>query len=132
MRAMTAILFASLSLSYATAARAAETDWKKVDLVFGRAAAVSRLRFIAMDFPEATSRSVSMACSSRRALRSAVGSRSSRWATRHMMMGDLVLTEAEINAVRTKLLRRVCRRRPCATTAARSLAHHLHARVRYR
>ena len=41
MRAMTAILFASLSLPYPTAARAAETDWKKIDLVFGRTAAVT-------------------------------------------------------------------------------------------
>ena len=41
MRAMTAMVFASLSLLCAEPATAAETDWKKVDLVFGRTAAVS-------------------------------------------------------------------------------------------
>jgi hypothetical protein len=41
MRATKAMLFASLSPLLAAHATAAETDWKKVDLVFGRTAAVS-------------------------------------------------------------------------------------------
>ncbi len=41
MRAMTAMVFASLSLLPAAPAMAAETDWKKVDLVFGRPAAIT-------------------------------------------------------------------------------------------
>ena len=41
MRALTAMVFTSLSLLGAASATAAETDWKKVDLVFGRAAAIS-------------------------------------------------------------------------------------------
>jgi hypothetical protein len=41
MRVTTAMVFATLSILGAASATAAETDWKTVDLVFGRAAAVS-------------------------------------------------------------------------------------------
>jgi hypothetical protein len=41
MRATKAIVFSSLSLLCAARATAAETDWKKVDLLFGRTAALT-------------------------------------------------------------------------------------------
>ena len=102
MRTMTAILFASLSLACA-AARAAETDWKKVDLVFGRAAAVSGTvhRY---GLPRSDLR-VSLG-----GVQLKAGFALGGWVAFEpmgdatMMMGDLVLTEAEINPVVTKLL----------------------------
>ena len=103
MRAMTAILFASLSLPWATAATAAETDWKKVDLVFGRAAAVSgpihRYGLPRSDL-KVTLDGVQLKPGF--ALGGWVAFEPMGDAT--MMMGDLVLTEAEINPVMTKLL----------------------------
>ena len=103
MRAMTAILFASLSLPWATAATAAETDWKKVDLVFGRTAAVSgpihRYGLPRSDL-KVTLDGVQLKPGF--ALGGWVAFEPMGDAT--MMMGDLVLTEAEINPVMTKLL----------------------------
>jgi hypothetical protein len=103
MRAMTAILFVFLSLPCATAATAAETDWKKVDLVFGRTAAVSgpihRYGLPRSDL-KVTLDGVQLKPGF--ALGGWVAFEPMGDAT--MMMGDLVLTEAEINPVMTKLL----------------------------
>ena len=103
MRAMRAILFASLSLPYATAARAAETDWKKIDFVFGRAAAVTgpvhRYGLPRSDLKVSLD---GVQLKAGFALGGWVAFEPMGDAT--MMMGDLVLTEAEINPVMTKLL----------------------------
>ena len=103
MRATAAILFASLSLPCVTAATAAETDWKKVDLVFGRAAAVSgpiyRYGLPRSDL-KVTLDGVQLKPGF--ALGGWVAFEPMGDAT--MMMGDLVLTEAEIKPVMAKLL----------------------------
>ncbi len=96
MRAMTAMVFAPLSLLCAAAATAAETDWRKVDLVFGRPAAVSGVvhRY---GLPR-TDLKVSLDGVQLKpgfALGGWVAFEPMGDAT--MMMGDLVLTEAEIN-----------------------------------
>jgi Domain of Unknown Function (DUF1259) len=103
MRAMTAILFASLSLPCATAATAAETDWKKVDLVFGRAAAVSGpIHRYGLPRSDLKVNLDGVQLKPGFALGGWVAFEPMGDAT--MMMGDLVLTEAEINPVMTKLL----------------------------
>jgi hypothetical protein len=103
MRVTTAMAFASLSILGAASATAAETDWKTVDLVFGRAAAVSGAvhRY---GFPR-TDLKVSLD-----SVQLKPGFALGGWVAFEpmgdgsMMMGDLVLTEAEINPVMTKLL----------------------------
>jgi len=103
MRAMTAILFASLSLPCAMSAMAADTDWKKVDLVFGRSAAVTgpvhRYGLPRSDLKVSLD---GVQLKPGFALGGWVAFEPMGDAT--MMMGDLVLTEAEINPVMTKLL----------------------------
>jgi hypothetical protein len=103
MRVTTALVFASLSMLNAASATAAETDWKTVDLVFGRPAAVSGAvhRY---GLPRADLK-VSLDGVQLKpgfALGGWVAFEPMGDAT--MMMGDLVLTEAEINPVMTKLL----------------------------
>ncbi len=103
MRAMTAMVFASLSLLCAEAATAAETDWKKVDLVFGRTAAVSgavhRYGLPRSDLKVSLD-----------GVQLKPGFALGGWVAFEpmgdstMMMGDLVLAEAEINPVMAKLL----------------------------
>jgi hypothetical protein len=101
MRAMMPL--ASLSLLCAVHATAAETDWKKVDLVFGRTAAISgavhRYGLPRSDL-KVTLDGVQLKPGF--ALGGWVAFEPMGDAT--MMMGDLVLTEAEINPVMTKLL----------------------------
>src|SRR5258708_20219124 len=101
MRAMMPI--PSLALLFAAPAMAAETDWKKVDLVFGRSAAVSgavhRYGLPRSDL-KVTLDGVQLKPGF--ALGGWVAFEPMGDAT--MMMGDLVLTEAEINPVMTKLL----------------------------
>lgn len=103
MRAMTAIVFASLSLLPAESVLAAETDWKKVDLIFGRSASVSgtvhRYGLPRADLKVSLD---GVALKPGFALGGWVAFEPMGDAT--MMMGDLVLTEAEINPVMTKLL----------------------------
>ena len=103
MRAMTAMAFASLSLLGATSATAAETDWKKVDLVFGRTATVSgsvhRYGLPRTDLKVSLD---GVPLKPGFALGGWVAFEPMGVTT--MMMGDLVLTEAEINPVMTKLL----------------------------
>jgi biotin operon repressor len=103
MRATKAIVFGSLSLLYAGHATAAEIDWKKVDLVFGRTAAVSgavhRYGLPRSDLKVSLD-----------GVQLKPGFALGGWVAFEpmgdvtMMMGDLVLTEAEINPVMTKLL----------------------------
>jgi hypothetical protein len=103
MRVTTAMVFASLSVPGAASATAAETDWTTVDLVFGRAAGVSGAvhRY---GFPR-TDLKVSLD-----GVQLKPGFALGGWVAfepmgdASMMMGDLVLTEAEINPVMTKLL----------------------------
>ena len=101
MRAMMAL--ASLSLLCAVHATAAETDWKKVDLVFGRTAAVSgavhRYGLPRSDLKVSLD---GVQLKPGFALGGWVAFEPMGDAT--MMMGDLVLTETEINPVMTKLL----------------------------
>src|ERR1700688_1315243 len=82
---------------------AAETDWKKVDLVFGRSAAVSgvvhRYGLARTDLKVSLD---GVQLKPGFALGGWVAFESMGDAS--MMMGDLVLTEAEINPVMTKLL----------------------------
>jgi hypothetical protein len=103
MRAMTAMAFASLPLLSASAATTAETDWKKIDLVFGRPAAVSgpvhRYGLPRTDLKVSLD---GVQLKPGFALGGWVAFEPMGDAT--MMMGDLVLTEAEINPVMTKLL----------------------------
>src|SRR5271166_6967032 len=103
MRAMTAMAFASLSMLCAGSATAAETDWKKVDLVFGRPAAISgavhRYGLPRADLKVSLD---GVGLKPGFALGGWVAFEPMGDAT--MMMGDLVLTEAEINPVMTKLL----------------------------
>jgi Domain of Unknown Function (DUF1259) len=103
MRAIIAILVASLALACALPAAAAETDWAKIDLVFGRSAAVSGAvhRY---GLPR-TDLKVSLD-----GVPIKPGFALGGWVAFEpmgnttMMMGDLVLTEAEINPVMTRLL----------------------------
>jgi hypothetical protein len=101
MRAMMPL--ASLSLLCAVHATAAETDWKKVDLVFGRTAAISGAvhRY---GLPRSDLKVIldGVQLKPGFALGGWVAFEPMGDAT--MMMGDLVLTEAEINPVMTKLL----------------------------
>ena len=103
MRAMTAIVFASVSLLCAFPATSAETDWKKVDLVFGRAAAVSgtvhRYGLPRSDLKVSLD---GVQLKPGFALGGWVAFEPMGDAT--MMMGDLVLTEKEIGPVMAKLL----------------------------
>ena len=103
MRAMTAMAFAFLSLLCAEAATAAETDWKKVDLVFGRTAAVSgtvhRYGLPRSDLKVSLD---GVQLKPGFALGGWVAFEPMGDAT--MMMGDLVLTEKEIGPVMAKLL----------------------------
>src|SRR4029077_1553216 len=101
MRAMMPL--ASLSLLCAVHATAAETDWKKVDLVFGRTAAISG-EVHRYGLPRSDLK-VSLD-----GVRLKPGFALGGWVAFEpmgdvtMMMGDLVLTESEINSVMTKLL----------------------------
>jgi Domain of Unknown Function (DUF1259) len=101
MRAMMSL--ASLSLLCAAHATAAETDWKKVDLVFGRTAAVSgavhRYGLPRSDLKVSLD---GVQLKPGFALGGWVAFEPMGDAT--MMMGDLVLTETEINPVMSKLL----------------------------
>ena len=103
MRAMTAMVFTSLFLVCAASATAAETDWKKIDLVFGRPAtitgAVHRYGLPRADLKVSLD---GVQLKPGFALGGWVAFEPMGDAT--MMMGDLVLTEAEINPVMTKLL----------------------------
>ena len=102
MRATIAILTLSLAQLCAQA-MAAETDWKKVDLVFGRTAAVSgavhRYGLPRSDLKVSVD---GVQLKPGFALGGWVAFEPMGDAT--MMMGDLVLTEAEVNPVMTKLL----------------------------
>jgi biotin operon repressor len=103
MRATIAILIPSFALLFAAPAMAVETDWKKVDLVFGRSAAVSgavhRYGLPRSDLKVSLD-----------GVQIKPGFALGGWVAFEpmgdttMMMGDLVLTEAEINPVMTKLL----------------------------
>jgi Domain of Unknown Function (DUF1259) len=103
MNATNKLVCASLSLMCAASASAAETDWKKIDLVFGRTAAVSggvhRYGLPRSDL-EVSLDGVQLK----------PGFALGGWVAfepmgdEAMMMGDLVLTEAEITPVMTKLL----------------------------
>ncbi len=102
MRTMIALLTPPLALLCAAQAMAAETDWKKVDLVLGRPAAISgavhRYGLPRTDL-KVTLDGVQLKPGF--ALGGWVAFEPMGDAT--MMMGDLVLTEAEINPVMTKL-----------------------------
>ena len=103
MRAIAAMVFASLSLLRATSATAAETDWKKVDLVFGRPAAVSgTVHRYGLPRADLKVNLDGVQLKPGFALGGWVAFEPMGETT--MMMGDLVLTEAEINPVMTKLL----------------------------
>lgn len=103
MRLNVAIWLLPLALLSTPSARAAETDWKKIDLVFGRSAAVSgvvhRYGLPRSDL-KVTLDGVQLK----------PGFALGGWVAFEpmgddaMMMGDLVLTEAEINPVMSKLL----------------------------
>ena len=103
MRATKAMVFASLSLLCAGHATAAETDWKKVDLVFGRPAAVSgTVHRYGLPRADLKVNLDGVQLKPGFALGGWVAFEPMGETT--MMMGDLVLTEAEINPVLTKLL----------------------------
>jgi hypothetical protein len=103
MRAMTAILVPYLALLCAVPASAAETDWKKIDLVFGRSAAVSgAVHRYGLPRSDLKVTLDGVLIKPGFALGGWVAFEPMGDAT--MMMGDLVLTEAEINPVMTKLL----------------------------
>jgi biotin operon repressor len=103
MRVMRAMAFASLSVACAASAKAAETDWTKIDLVFGRTAmisgAVHRYGLPRSDLKVSLD---GVQLKAGFALGGWVAFEPMGKAT--MMMGDLVLTETEINPVMTKLL----------------------------
>ena len=99
---ITKILF-PLALLCATPAIAAETDWKKIDLVFNRAAAVSgNIHRYGLPRSDLKVTLDGVAIKPGFALGGWVAFEPTGDTT--MMMGDLVLTEAEINPVMTKLL----------------------------
>ena len=103
MRAIIAALLPSLALLYVMPAGAAEPDWKKIDRVFSRPAAVSgavhRYGFPRTDLKVMLD-----------GVQLKPGFALGGWVAFEpmgdttMMMGDLVLTEAEISPVMTKLL----------------------------
>lgn len=103
MRAMISTLLPSLALLCALPAAAADTDWKKVDAVFARPAAVSgtvhRYGLPRTDLKVGLD-----------GVQIKPGFALGGWVAFEpvgdtaMMMGDLVLTESEINPVMTKLL----------------------------
>jgi hypothetical protein len=103
MRVIVAILVQFLVLACVAPALAAETDWKKVDLIFGRPAAVSGTvhRY---GLPR-TDLKISLD-----GVQIKPGFALGGWVAFEpmgdstMMMGDLVLTEAEIAPVMTKIL----------------------------
>jgi hypothetical protein len=103
MRPTKAMVSVSLSLLCAVPATAAETDWKKVDLVFGRTAAISG-EVHRYGLPRSDLK-VSLD-----GVQLKPGFALGGWVAFEpmgdvtMMMGDLVLTESEINSVMTKLL----------------------------
>jgi hypothetical protein len=103
MRPTKAMVFVSLPLLCAVPATAAETDWKKVDLVFGRTAATSG-EVHRYGLPRSDLK-VSLD-----GVQLKPGFALGGWVAFEpmgnvtMMMGDLVLTESEINSVMTKLL----------------------------
>jgi hypothetical protein len=103
MRMMAAFLVSSLVLSSAAPSLAAEPDWKKLDVMFARPATVSgavhRYGFPRLDL-KVTLDGVPLKPGF--ALGGWLAFAPMGEAT--MMMGDLVLTEAEINPVMTKLL----------------------------
>ncbi len=103
MRTMIALLIPPLALLCATPATAAETDWKKVDLVFGRSAAVSgpvhRYGLPRTDLKVSLD---GVPLKPGFALGGWVAFEPMSEST--MMMGDLVLTEKEIGPVMAKLL----------------------------
>jgi hypothetical protein len=103
MRSMIAIGASFLALLGAAPAMAAETDWKKVDLVFNRPAAVSgNVHRYGLPRSDLKVTLDGVAIKPGFALGGWVAFEPIGDAT--MMMGDLVLTEAEINPVMTKLL----------------------------
>ena len=87
----------------ATPAFAAEPDWNQVGQALGKSGACKPAACIAWASRAPTSKCRSTASRSGRALRWAAGSPSSRWATQAMVMGDLVLTQDEVNPVMRKL-----------------------------
>jgi Domain of Unknown Function (DUF1259) len=103
MRPTMVMLLPFLPLLSATTAPAAEPDWKKLDLVFGRSAAISgavhRYGLPRSDLKVSLD---GVQLKPGFALGGWVAFEPMGDAT--MMMGDLVLTEAEINSVMTKLL----------------------------
>jgi hypothetical protein len=103
MRHGTTALLSFISVLYAAQATAAETDWKKVDLIFNRPAAVSGN--VHRYGPPRSDLKVTLdgvAIKPGFALGGWVAFEPMGDST--MMMGDLVLTEAEINPVMAKLL----------------------------
>ena len=103
MRAITAALIPSLVLIWSAPAGAAEPDWAKLDAIFARTAAVSgtvhRYGFPRLDLKVSLD---GVQLKPGFALGGWLAFEPMGDAT--MMMGDLVLTEAEINPVMTKLL----------------------------
>jgi hypothetical protein len=103
MRVSMAVLIPTLSLLCATQASAGEPDWKKLDLMFARAATVSgavhRYGFPRLDLKVSVD---GVALKPGFALGGWIAFAPMGDAT--MMMGDVVLTEAEINPVMSKLL----------------------------
>jgi Domain of Unknown Function (DUF1259) len=97
------LVLASLSLLCARSATAHEIDWKKVDLVFGRTAAVSgTVHRYGLPRSDLKVNLDGVQLKPGFALGGWVAFEPMGDVT--MMMGDLVLTEAEINPVMTKLL----------------------------
>ena len=103
MHAITAVLISSLALHWAAPAAAAEPDWTKLDTMFARKAAVSgavhRYGFPRVDL-KVTLDGVQLKPGF--ALGGWIAFEPMGDAT--MMMGDLVLTEGEINPVMSQLL----------------------------
>jgi hypothetical protein len=103
MRALPAMVFVSLSLAYTVSAGAADTDWKKIDLVFGRSAAVSgAVHRYGLPRSDLNVTLDGIPLKPGFALGGWVAFEPVGDAT--MMMGDLVLTEKEIGPVMAKLL----------------------------
>jgi hypothetical protein len=103
MRAMFSLLICVFAVAFAGAASAQEIDWKKVDEVLGRSAAVSgdvhRYGFPRTDLQvtlDGVTIRPALALGGWAAFKPAHGGA--------MVMGDLVLLETEINPVMTKLI----------------------------
>ncbi len=112
MRAM--MRLASLSLLCAAHATAAETDWKKIDLVFGRAAAVSgAVHRYGLPRTDLNVTLDGVQLKPGFALGGWIAFEPKGEAT--MIMGDLVLTEAEVNPVMKKLLAEGLQSQRCTT-----------------